>query len=70
MSDSTGCNIFILAVCLLVFVACFCMSYGIDIGRAQATCYAAHLRYVETTSAGVVCGEPAVLLPILTEVKP
>jgi len=36
-------------------------------GRAQATCYAAHLPYVETTSAGVVCGEPAVLLPILTE---
>ena len=60
---------------LLIFAASMTSSlFGQSIGRAngiaRATCYAAHLPYVETTSAGVVCGEPPVLLPILTEVKP
>lgn len=56
---------------ILLLIGCVVSQWdGNARGRAQATCYAAGLPYVETTSAGVVCGEPPVLLPILTEPTP
>ena len=62
---------FSLAVAIvLAFVYASGVHYGREDGIARATCYAAHLPYIETTSAGVVCGEPPQLLPILMEPKP
>ncbi len=68
VSDRAFNTLLIAAAYIVIALTSDCS--GAKRGRAQATCYAAHLPYVETTSAGVVCGEPAVLLPILTEVKP
>ena len=68
MSDDYEPLITVGAVIFLGAATCTCLGgpskVGLDVGHAEATCWARGSEYVSTTSIGIVCGDGAVV-PIL-----